>query len=275
MILKAIKLGTLVTGGALLTGGLMFGNELASYVRSSAHSVRSTVRDNIPMEFEIRRARDLLDEIGPEMHNNVRAIAEQEVEVATLQRDINESKLAINEERVRVTKLRDAVASGQTSFTFGDMSFSHNQITQELSRRFLHLKDAETALTSKQQLLENRQKSLIAAQEALESAKAQKAQLEAQIEGLEAQYKLVQAESQSAPQPIELDHSKLSQAKQVIGNIHKQLDVAERVLAHEAKFTQSVPLNVMDEKDLLTQVDQHLGGGTPAVAANSEHSSNE
>ena len=266
MICKAIKLGTLVTGGALLTGGLMFGSELSSYMRSSVHDVRMAVKDNIPLDFEIRRARDLLDEIGPEMHNNVRAIAEQEVEVATLQRDINESKQNMNEERVRVAKLRDAVAGGQTSFTFGDMSFTHNQITQELSRRFVHLKEAETALTSKQQLLENRQKSLIAAQEALENAKAQKAQLEAQIEGLEAQYKLVLAESQTAPTPVQFDHSKLAQAKQVVANIHKQLDVAEHVLAHEAKFTQSVPVDVVDEKDLLTQVDQHLNGNTPSVA---------
>lgn len=267
MICKAIKLGTMVTGGALLAGGLMFGSELSSYMRSSVHDVRMAVKDNIPLDFEIRRARDLLDEIGPEMHNNVRAIAEQEVEVATLQRDINESKQNMNEERVRVAKLRDAVAGGQTSFTFGDMSFTHNQITQELSRRFVHLKEAETALASKQQLLENRQKSLIAAEDALENAKAQKAQLEAQIEGLEAQYKLVQAESQTAPTPVQFDHSKLAQAKQVIGNIHKQLDVAEHVLAHEAKFTQSVPVDVVDEKDLLTQVDQHLNGSSSASVA--------
>ncbi|HEX4795706.1 MAG TPA: hypothetical protein VH370_18090 [Humisphaera sp.] len=267
MLFRALKVGTMVTGGALLAGGLMFGNELTSYVRSSARSVRLAVKDNIPVDFELRRAHDLLDEIGPEMHNNVRAIAEQEVEVATLQRDINESKLSIGDERTRVVKLRDAVAGGQTSFTFGDMSFSHNQMTQELSRRFMHLKDAETALAAKQDLLENRQKSLIAAQEALENAKSQKAALEAQIEGLEAQYKLVQAKSQSAPQPVEFDHTKLAQAKQVIGDIHKQLDVAEHVLAHEAKFTQSIPVDAVDEKDLLTQVDRHLTGGTQTAVA--------
>ena len=245
-------------GAPKLAGGSMFWEQLTSYVRSSARSVRLAVKDNIPVDFELRRAHDLLDEIGPEMHNNVRAIAEQEVEVATLQRDINESKLSIGDERTRVTKLRDAVAGGQTSFTFGDMSFSHNQMTQELSRRFMHLKEAETAVAAKQDLLENRQKSLIAAQEALENAKSQKAALEAQIEGAGGcNHKLVQAKSQSASQPVEFDHSKLAQAKQVIGDIHKQLDVAEHVLAHEAKFTQSIPVDAVDEKDLLTQVDRH------------------
>lgn len=268
MFFKLFKMGALVAGGALLTGGLIFGSELSSYVRSSARSIRVAVKDNVPVEFELRRARDLLDGIGPEIHNSVRAIAEQEVETGMLKRDIDESKIAVAEECSRVQKLRDAVASGQTSFTFGDMNFSRSQVTQELSRRFANLKAAQTALTAKLVLLENRQKSLAAAQDALESAKSQRAMLESQIEGLEAQYKLVQATSQSSPSPSQLDHSKLAQAKHVIGDIRKHLEVAERVLAHEAKFTPSLPADAVDEKDLVNQVDLHLNGGSAAVSAN-------
>src|SRR5438045_321144 len=158
MFFKLIKMGALVAGGALLTGGLIFGSEFSSYIKSSARSIRVSVKENVPVEFEIRRARDLLEGIGPEIHNSVRAIAEQEVEAGMLKRDIDESKLAVAEECARVQKLRDAVASGQTSFTFGDMSFSRNQVTQELSRRFNNLKAGQTALAAKQILLENRQK---------------------------------------------------------------------------------------------------------------------
>ena len=272
MFFKLIRMGALVAGGALLTGGLIFGSELSSYVRSSARSIRASVRENVPIEFEIRRARDLLDGIGPEIHQSVRAIAEQEVEVAALKRDIEESKLAVLDERTRVQKLRDAVASGQTNFTFGDMSFSRAQITQELARRFNHLKEAQTALATKEQLLESRQKSLLAAQEALENAKSQQSALAAQIEGLEAQHKLVLAASQSSSgAPLQLDHSRLAQAKRVIGDIRKHLEVAERVLAHEAKFTPALPAmaDAIDEKDLVGQVDAHLSGAAarPAVAA--------
>ena len=145
MLFKLIRMGALVAGGALLTGGLIFGSELSSYVRSSARSLRASVRENVPVEFEIRRARDLLEGIGPEIHQSVRAIAEQEVEVAALKRDIDESRLAVADERARVQKLRDAVATGQTSFNFGDMSFTRAQITQELARRFNHLKEAQKA----------------------------------------------------------------------------------------------------------------------------------
>jgi chromosome segregation ATPase len=261
MFFKMFKMGALVAGGALLAGGILFGSELSSYLRSSARSIRVAVKDNVPVEFELRRARDLLDQIGPEMHNSVRAIAEQEVEAGMLKRDIEDAKLALAEETNRVQKLRDGVAGTQSSFTVGDMSFSRTQVAQELARRFNNLRAAQASLAAKQLLLENRQKSLVAAQDALASAKSQRATLESQIEGLEAQYKLVQATSQSAASPARFDHSKLAQAKQVIGGIRKQLEVAERVLAHEAKFTPSLPGDVLDEKDLVAQVDAYVNGG--------------
>jgi hypothetical protein len=266
MIGKALKLGVLVVGGGLAVGLVAFGADYASYLRTSARSVRGVVHDNIPVEFELRRARDLLDQIGPEVHDHVRAIAEQEVAVATLKHDIGDAQSAVAEERQHVRRLRDAVASNQVSFTFGDLTYTRAQLTQELGRRFTHLKEAEVALTTKQQLLDSRQKSFVAAEEALESAKAQKATLEAQIEGLEAQYQLLQAASASSSSPASFDQSKLAQAKRAVEDIRRELAVSERVLAHEAKFTQSPTAGAInafdpvDDKDLVMQVDAHLNG---------------
>ncbi|HZL38333.1 MAG TPA: hypothetical protein VFC78_23670 [Tepidisphaeraceae bacterium] len=268
MVGKLLKVGVLTVGGGLMVGVLAFGADFASYLHSSARSVRVAMKDNIPVEFELRRARDLLDQIGPEMHNNVRAIAEQEVAVATLKRDITDAQSSVGDERQHVRRLREAVAVHQTSYTFGDLSFTRDQLTAELERRFTHLKEAETALSAKQQLLDSREKSLVAAQEAMENAKAQKATLAAQVEGLEAQYQLVQAASASSDSPLQIDHSKLAQAKKVVEDIRKELAVSERVLAHEAKFTQAVPLDVVNEKDLLTQVDEHLQGTDAMTQAN-------
>jgi len=256
MLWKAIKYGTLATGGALLAGGLVFGTDLGSYVRSSYHEVRGAVKDNIPIDFELRRARDLLDGVGPELHRNIRLVAEQEVEIATLKADIDQSRRNLADERQRIARLRDCLATSQASFTFGDLSYSRVQLAQELSRQFTHFREAETALTAREQLLVSRRQGLATAMEAMETAKAQKATLEAQIDGLEAQYKLVQAASQGTD--LQIDHSRLAQAHKVVDDIRKQLNVAEHVLAHEAKFTQSIPMDTVDERDLLAQVDQHL-----------------
>lgn len=267
MIGKVIKLGALTVGGTVLVGVLAFGADFASYMRSSARSVRIAVHDNVPIEFQLRRAHDLLDQIGPEMHDNIRAIAEQEVAVATLKREIAEGQTLAVQERDRVKQLRDAIVANQTTYTFGDLCFTHEQLTQELSRQFTHLKEAQTALSAKRELLDAREKSLAAAEQALENAKAQRATLAAQIEGLEAQYQLVQAASATSDNPVQFDHSKVAQAKKAIEDVRRELAVSERVLAHEAHFTAIVPPEAVSEKDLLSQVDAQIAApaGTNAT----------
>src|SRR5436305_9736565 len=120
MICKVIKYSVLTLAGGALITSLLLGSEAMSYVRSSARSVRASVRDNIPVEFELRRARDLLDDILPEMQANVRLIAEQEVECDAAKGDIAAGEKSLAEETGRVRKLREALAAGsQQSFTFG------------------------------------------------------------------------------------------------------------------------------------------------------------
>ena len=54
-----------------------------------------------------------------------------------------------------------------------------------------------------------------------------------------------------------------------VADIRRHLDVAEHVLAHEAQFTQDVPVvDTVSETDLLKQVNAHLDSkpSTPAVA---------
>jgi hypothetical protein len=105
-----------------------------SYIRSSARSVQTAVKDAVPMEFELKRARDLLDDIIPEMHANVRLIAQEEVEVNALKDDIARHTLAMADEKVRVQKLRDALAVPQVRYTFGGREFSRDFAIESLAQ---------------------------------------------------------------------------------------------------------------------------------------------
>ena len=92
----------------------------------------------------------------------------------------------------------------------------------------------------------------------LERTRGQKALLESQIAALERQNQLVK--NQSIGSGVQIDHSKLAQSEKLIAEIKKQLDVAERVLAHEGKFSQPIPVDGVNEKDLKAQVDDYLAG---------------
>jgi hypothetical protein len=90
----------------------------------------------------------------------------------------------------------------------------------------------------------------------LERTRGQKAALEGQIEGLEGQFRLVQAASVGSK--FKIDNSKLAQTERLIAQVKKQLDVAERVLAHESKFVDSIPVSAINEKELTAAVDEHF-----------------
>ncbi|CAN5683035.1 hypothetical protein BH09PLA1_BH09PLA1_35300 [soil metagenome] len=258
MFFKLMKLGVLSLAGAAVLGAVVFGRDVCSYATSGARSIRSSVTDNVPVEFQLRRARDLVDDIVPEMHANIRIIAQQEVEIAALRDDIARSNKSVGEERQRVAKLRDAMGTQQASYTFNTITYTRDQLKDDLSSRFENLREAEVVLAGKQRLLENRQKSLASAAQVLERTRSQKALLESQISALESQNQLVK--SQSIGSGVQIDSSKLAQSEKLIADIRKQLDVAERVLSHEAKFSQEIQVDVVNEKELVTQVDEYLNG---------------
>ncbi len=264
MIVKLIKWGTMSMVALIVVGGLLFGGDILSYAGTSARSVRTAVKDAVPVEFQLQRAGDLLQQIVPELHANIRLIAQEEVEVAALKGDISKSTENIADQRRRLGKVRDLLGTGKPTYRLGGYDYSHRQLKSELSRCFEGLREADIVLSGKKRLLITREKSLQAAVQMLERTRSQKVRLADQIRGLEAQHRLLKAASVGSH--MQMDGSKLAQTDKLIREIRKRLDVAERVLAHEAKFTRSIPIDTIDDKDLLDEVDEYLSSANAHAA---------
>ena len=256
MVMKWLKRSVIVVAGLSLVGGLLFGKDVVSYVRSSAKSVQTAIKDSVPIEFELRRARDLLEDIIPEMHANIRLIAREEVEVAALNVDITKSENSMEEEQMRIAKLRDALGKPQAQYCFGSKEYSRSYVKEDLTHRFERFKESELVLAGKRRLLTNRENSVQAAMWLLERTRARKRMLKDKIESIASQHRLIKAAAIGSH--IQVDNSKLAQTEKLIAQIKKRLDVAERVLAHESQFVQAIPVDAVDEEDLLTQVDEYF-----------------
>ncbi len=256
MLTKLLKI--LLIGGVvfILVGGLFFGKDLISYAYSSAKSVRTAVKNSVPVEFELTRARDLLDRIIPEMHANIRLIAQEEVEIAALKADIERGCDSLADERQRIAKLRNSLDVERASYTFGNHKYTRADLKQDLAARFDRFREAELVFESKKRLLASREKSLQAAMQVLEQTRSQKHLLADKICTLESQHRLIKAASVGSK--INIDNSKLAQTEKLIAQIKKRLDIAERVLAHESMFVQTVPVDVVTEKELIAQVDEYF-----------------
>jgi chromosome segregation ATPase len=274
MLWRVIKFGSVAAGGGLLLGGLIFGGDLTSYVGSSARQVRRAVKDQVSVEFELQRARDLVEGIVPDLRSNIRLIAQEEVEVAQLQNEIAVARDELADRAAQVSQIRDALETRQVSYRIASQNYTREEMAERLANRFGQLKQTESILASKEKLLAAREKSLEAARRMLEKTRTQKVALEQKIEGLVAQHRLVKAQAATSQFAINVDSSQLSRADQLVREIQQRLDVAQRVLAHETDLLEMDPLDSaiagVSEDELLAEVDRHLGRDAAEVAANSD-----
>lgn len=273
MILRWAKWGVMGVVGLGLVGGMLFGKDAVSYVKSSARGVRTAVKDSVPVEFELRRAKDMIEEIIPEMHANIRLIAQEEVEVAALKGEITKGQESLQDEENKIKTLRVALEQPKVEYSFAGRNYGRSEVKEDLAARFERFKESEMVLASRVKLLDTREKSLIAAMQMLEKTKSQKRILEDRIEALASQYRTLQAAATGTQ--FQVDSSKLAQTQKLISDIQKRLDVAERVMAHESKFVGSIPVAEVEtvaETDLVAQVDDYFKARNdePAVATTVE-----
>lgn len=262
MILKTLKYGVLTVACVAIAGGVVFGKDLYSYLSSGSRLLCNAAKDSVPIEFELARARDLVNDVVPEMQANVRLIAQQEVEVAGLREEITSAHASLGVERAKLAKLRQCLTTRDVSFSMGNATYTRDDVKNELARKLDLVREAEVVLSGKDRLLDNRQKSLAAAMQVLERTRSQKTLLEGQIASLESQHRLVQAASVGSGSHI--DTSKLAKTQRLIAEIKKQLDVSERVLAHESRFVEPMVIDTLDEKEVARQADEYLAGKTGA-----------
>ncbi len=256
MVFRLVKYGVVGVGSVGLLGALVFGRDVASYLGCSARSVQTAVRDSVPVEFELERARDMVEGIIPELQANIRLIAQEEVEIAALQKDIDRSQERLEEEKSRIAQQRDTLETQQVSHKRNGRQPSRQHLAHELAQRFGHYKEGQIILASKQRLLETRERSLQAAVQMLDRTRARKSQIQQQIESLAAQHRLLKAAAVTAQ--VQIDGSKLARAEKLLSQITKRLDIAERVLKHESEFIPIEPEDVVNEADLMSELDEYF-----------------
>ena len=253
---KWLKRGLILVVSLFVIGSLFFGRDVLSYMRSSGKWARSAIKDSVPVEFELRRARDLLEEIIPEMHANIGLIAKEEVEVAALKEEVAECKKSVREQKARIAQLREYLKGDKQVFIVGGKEFTRQQVKDDLAWRFDRFKESELVLASKKKLLATREAALKSSIELLEKTKARKRLLASKIESLETQHRLLKASAVESG--IQIDNSKLAQTEKLIGEIKKRLTVAERVLAHKTDLVHSIPLGEVSETELTSRIDEYF-----------------
>ncbi|MCA8997303.1 MAG: hypothetical protein KDA80_09955 [Planctomycetaceae bacterium] len=256
-MIKKVAFGTMAVAAI---GGMVLGKDVFSYARTGYTTARDRIRSEVPVEFEIERARQEVDQLIPEVRKAMHLIAEEQVEVAHLQESIakRESKLEAQEEAILA--MSADLKTGDSQFVYAGHRYTQGEVEKDLAERFNRFKIAEDTLKEEKSVLAAKQQALQASRSTLEEMLTQKKTLEAQIERMEARLQTINARKQI--NGLEVDDSQLTRVKTLITSIEKRLDVEDAVLASEGDLNGLIPVEVDQEEsveDIASEIDNYFG----------------
>jgi len=247
MVKKAILAG----GLAAVILGLVFGREGFSHAKTSLGWVRQSVRESVPVEFEISRARQMIKDLNPEIHRNMHLIAKEEVDVKHLRDQLNDAERQLAKNKSDIERLTGDLKSGDRHFVYCGKSYSAKQVENDLARRFDQYKVKEATLSKLSQVLAARDRGLEAGREKLKAMQAAKSQLEVDVANLDARLEMVKV-AQSTSE-FNFDDSRLSRTRELVKDIGCRIDVTEKLVNAETTYPGQIDLDDQQADANLTE----------------------
>jgi chromosome segregation ATPase len=256
---------TIVIGAAVaLLLALLMGR---SHVRTAWNEVKDTVKNTVSIDFELKRARQMIKDLRPEIEKNLRLIAQEEVEVAKLEKQVTKSQDQLARDRQDILRLKGDLDSGSEVFVYAGRSYTAKEVKSDLTSRFEQFKTQEATAEALNKILLARQQSLQAAREKLDSMLDAKRQLEVDVENLEARLAMVEVAQTSSE--FRFDDSQLSRTQQLLDDIGTRIEVAERLVNVNSDYATRIPLedDSEAERDITDEVAEYFSTSLPEIEA--------
>ncbi len=181
---------------------------------SDAHASRHLL---VPIEFEIARARKMVETLEPEITKRKRDIALDELKLAELKKHIKEDEKRLAQRWSDIKRMRDDLARGDNTYVYAGGTYTAKQVETDLTGKFDRFATGEATHRQNRKVLGIREKGLAVAQEKLKSLIAAKRQLEVEVESLEARLKMVEAAKARGERNVE--NIQLSKIRQLLSDI--------------------------------------------------------
>lgn len=234
-----LKKSLLVGGAVALLLGLFFGRDACSYLSTSVGWMKNTVKTNVPIEFQIDRARQMIKDLDPEIRRNMHLIAQEEVEIEKLAGQVDDQEAALAKARGDILRLKKDLETGDTAFYYASRRYTEDQVKSDLESRFERFKVNEATLEKNQKIHAIRQQKLDAARQRLEEMLTAKRELEVQVENLEAELEMLKVAKTASD--FNIDNSQLARTKELIEDIRTRIQV-ESKLVNEVEVAGQIPL---------------------------------
>lgn len=259
MLKKVLIVGALV----VLVGGFLFGRDAVSYVSMGIDEIRSSAKELIPVRTQIDHAKQELADLDPVIDKCTEQKYREALSVRRLEREIAASEEKLSKDRLEIGILKSHLENGDQYVTYGDRTYSEQEVVADLTRRFERFKVAESTVKTKRAILNERKNSLASMDEKLAAMADAKNQLALQIENLEAQ--LAAVEVAEARSEFNVDDSDLARVRQLVEDITARIEVKSMMLDHETDAYQEIPVTQPASGDILEEIETYFDGSSSEV----------
>jgi peptidoglycan hydrolase CwlO-like protein len=253
MLKKAI-----VAGGAVaLLSSLAVGVPLTSYTRCGVNWLRESASDAMPLEWELKRARQMIGDLKPEISDNAKRIARERIEVARLQEQLETTEQSLAKARGDIERLSGDLEGGDQHFTYAGRTYTSVQVKEDLANRFKRFKTRRATADKLQQMLSARQSALASAEQRMEELLGARRQLEVEVENLQARVAALRV-AQTASE-FSIDDSQLSHTRQLLDEISTRIQQEEETLAVDEEYFGGINLEDSGDENLLDEIATYFG----------------
>lgn len=258
MACSMVKKG--VVGATIGAGALygLFGTSAPSYVRTAIHGFRSHVKDSMPDQFQIERARDEVQRLEPQLRDTIEFLARTEVDVEHLNREIASIRTNHDNEKVALKAMRSSLDTGELRLAGTNVTYTAGEVKEEIARRLDHYKGVSDVLASKEATLKAKYGEMAAYRKQLEQLGSAKKALMSRIDGIEARLKMIETTKQS--RDFNFDEGALSRAKEAVADLERRTEVMSRRAEMEGKYAGTIlPSGAEPSRDVLREMDAEFG----------------
>jgi hypothetical protein len=258
-----LKKALIGVGVLLVLGIIAWQTEVGSYAWTAIKEGKAFCKKQVPIEFEIKRAKDMLGNLEKLDDKLISALAQQMVEKKKLEREVGEGEVALAAAREDVFKRNEQFKTFAVS---EKSSVQRETFAIDLERRFKRFKTMEATLKTKKDLLAQHDERVNAIKEQRDGLKAQKGDLQSRVEGLETQVALLKAaEARSRHRIDDTQLGELTRIKELVDSLEERIEqsMTELQLREEIKVTQptSGPSFSVSSTGLAQEIDSYLNSG--------------
>lgn len=217
----------LILSGMLVVVGWAFGSnagrELVSYVKTGWKEVRQATQKIVPLDFEIKRAEDLLQNLDKTDDRLITTLASHMQAVRGCEREVEIMTANLESKKADLQARADEIKNIQVSKT----NTNRDLAALQLEKDFKQFKLAEASLKNKQGMLDQMQFRIKSMQEQREGLKGQRSELVSRVSKLKTDLdflKVAQMKAKHAGEDFQVPE--IAQLRELVDSLENRFETS-------------------------------------------------